>query len=100
MLGVLTYPFYLLSKPVIPISARKSTTKKSNMQEFDEKNNGACIFLTFFNLQYFLATSSFHPSVPEGRPKVTRRSPEGQPKISLKSADAQPKVKRYHHDTI
>lgn len=43
--------------------------------------------------------SHWYPSVPEGRPKVTRKSPEGQPKMRHKSAVAEPQVKRYHHDT-
>ena len=43
--------------------------------------------------------SHSYPSVPEGRPKVTRKSPEGQPKMRHKSAVAEPQVKRYHHDT-
>ena len=41
-----------------------------------------------------------YPSVPEGHPKVARRSPEGRPKKCHKSAVREPEVKRDHHDIM
>ena len=48
----------------------------------------------------YLKQSSSHPSVPDGRPTVTRRSPDGQPKIKRHSADSKSAVKLYHNVTI
>ena len=41
-----------------------------------------------------------YPSVPEGHPKVARRSPEGQPKIRRMSNAGESQVTRDHHVTI
>ena len=41
-----------------------------------------------------------YPSVPDGRPTVTRQSPDGEPTKIQQSTDNDSKVEHYHNDTI